>query len=1150
MVVTSDVWFAAAARVPQSVFDPGDQPIRMLYLARRVFENLAGTYNPVPWIEITHDELRSAATAVDPTLAHIVDWADYMWNLLVEATRTVTTASNIPDWHVADSVNLAEYVHDHPQRTVIRIFAREVVVDQSITRLADVVSPPLDLRIDCHTLVIAEANVTLDIGGSDTALGWRTYAPTLSAAPNAGETGFPAGTIVINALSVTNTGYPSLMFRVTGGAGGSGQGGHPGSVGANGYNGIDGETDPPTPVRISAPADLRPVGVPNGIVVVSRGTEPTDGGPGGQGQDGARGGDGGPSGSVTVTARWGDPDYCPVFSLTDGGLPGSPGGAGGTAGAGGPGGLPGRRSYIYPGPTVSSGRWAAASPGRQGPSGAHGPSGNLGSKAVLTLNQESSLDPVYAAMAQDRLPNSLRIRAHLLFNEVLAQWAQSPGTVTHDAVVTRLSWLNDLATAQGFTDIAARFTELQGLTTPSFGQQVLAIPSDALHAGLTSVADTGSSTFATDRPTLAALANTANSAALANEQVLAALGGGGQLGDDETAFYTDLDAIIEAAAGPDPGSEMLATGGLLPTVPGLLGTGSVADAAACESATAVTAETLVATEAMMGPAGLFLAATTFIGFKVLTWYFDSAVHSAQAERHRDIGAAVHRNMDNLLAWQQTMRDADNQAQAKRENARAQQRAGAAKRADDQRQPVVAYGSEFVGALVDLEVAEGGSTGTYAIFDGWLMPRISDPAALAVYLATSSRFLRFLLTVRLPAGTPALTLGDWHVVTLDPAGQPDGTLEPGLTFLRPDISKGIFTLGSVLLPPIGVATASVAAAPTALAAALTWIFQTEEVPVVARTPTPPQSRGQLGAPARVTSLTAYDVGAGTFHVLWGSGTAGQPKPPGAVVDLGGASGTTVSASVLAALTAVSADPSVYVLISHWDQDHYRILDGIAGLAVQRVNPVLGPTFGIRGPVVTGLIEALASQGRAHLSLVGSRVANAVNLLPNVALQPQLSGYVGRILLPANVSLSLTTRMAATAPIWDKNNTEALVVRTDGPTLLMPGDASFSYVVAAAKASLTNIEATHHGSRRSILTAAGRPGGTVGDNDIPRSANPSGAGRVIYCTGHRYGHGAALVSDLYSAAGWATGIETFAGDVGLGVQAVAPEPEPEQQVDVLR
>lgn len=160
---------------------------------------------------------------------------------------------------------------------------------------------------------------------------------------------------------------------------------------------------------------------------------------------------------------------------------------------------------------------------------------------------------------------------------------------------------------------------------------------------------------------------------------------------------------------------------------------------------------------------------------------------------------------------------------------------------------------------------------------------------------------------------------------------------------------------------------------------------------------------------------------------------------------------------------------FVLLSHWDFDHYS-------LAVSRH---------------TKALKAL--DWYAPVQAVG----------PNASrLQADLGARLTFLRAPQQ-GLGLGMRLyRGTAPVGDRNGS-GYALRLDQPSdaVLMPGDVAYDHIDPAAKAGLTSLAVTHHGGR-----GAGAP--------------PTGSGRAVVSYGipNRYGHPDPGQLLVHNAAGW--------------------------------
>ena len=1039
---------------------------------------------------------------------------------------TPITSANIPDWHVADTIDLNEYLSSNTHRTVVRVFAREVRIRGSISCRAALGRPPLDLRIDCQVLrfVSNMPNPVLDVflidlRGTDGTLGWKSYAPAGTAA-SAGEDGFDGGNLVLNTTVLVTNGANALL-DTAGGLGGKGQDGYPGWPGAQGRNGVDCLVQ-------GGGGGGGFFGLKHGGSRPSRvlrfGTPPGNGGAGTAGGDGGAGGSPGLSGAcvIRMTAAAGTFTYSPRLFVG--------GGAGGKGGKGGIGGVAGKPSLIVPpggGPNDKTER--SASPGAAGNDGHDGPQGPVIRAPIQDIRTVSTQE-VFAAMQTDAVPSSLRIRAHMLIDAVLAAWAAPGSAETRTTVLQKIDWLHDLAQPGvcDFPDVVARYNEIKVFPTetPDFSPHIMKMSSTSFAAGMAQLASVGTAKFAADRPSLAARAEHHAAADAVRQGSMTALGIPSQAPFHATLSKAMTPLAVPAAAGGAAGSIALTS---------VVGSKAITDTAASQVIETATVEEVCVGELAMGPEGIIAVAATLIAFAIFTEIFGSSLDAAANAQQVLYESALAQHAADLQVWSNAesareKMDEPNKRQSDIEQIRAGERVKAKIRDEDYRKPIQLFGRQFIGILVDIKDLSDDS-GDYAVLDGFLLPAIPNIAELAPFIAVSYKYITFLLTIKVPAGAGALTLGQWYSTDIVFGGAGDaGTLEPAVSYLRTagTSTSALLARGFILLPGISVLSNTIGAIDPLLATALNNILQLNEVANTNFTPKglnpPKQLNLRVTAPA--TLATVYDVRQGSFHII---GWAGATPTPAVVVDMGGSSSSNLSATVGAALVAlVSAAVPVPIVISHWDRDHWCILGGIWAQGIQSRNNVLGPSVCLTGQTLINLLTALGSHQPGQLTLVGSRVANIIYVNPNVTRSIDLAHLPGYFTaqLPANFHMALTNRQDANPNTADRNNVEALVVRAGG--FLMPGDASYFYIENGMKQNVTVLEATHHGSVKSILRSGGGADGSAADNDIPAATV---AGPLLkYSTSHRYNHGMALVGAIYTQRGWVNQQETYqTGDI---------------------
>ena len=215
-------------------------------------------------------------------------------------------------------------------------------------------------------------------------------------------------------------------------------------------------------------------------------------------------------------------------------------------------------------------------------------------------------------------------------------------------------------------------------------------------------------------------------------------------------------------------------------------------------------------------------------------------------------------------------------------------------------------------------------------------------------------------------------------------------------------------------------------------------------------------------------------------------------------------------------SVSLHHSPILVLSHWDLDHYRYLATDPGIAFGKT--MIVPTFGsVRGVTVRRVSRSARDLARVYHSFGrGNSTAYQVINPPNCNL-------------PTNVALCMT-QLPGPVNGYQKNNVGAITAcigdLQNQPLLLMPGDASYSYVAPNQKVGLRHLVATHHGSTNSIV----RDPNGVGS--IPVAQN--GTLYFSYREGNFYGHSMTGASPLYLPRGWTTMITTAQHIQGINVQ----------------
>lgn len=210
---------------------------------------------------------------------------------------------------------------------------------------------------------------------------------------------------------------------------------------------------------------------------------------------------------------------------------------------------------------------------------------------------------------------------------------------------------------------------------------------------------------------------------------------------------------------------------------------------------------------------------------------------------------------------------------------------------------------------------------------------------------------------------------------------------------------------------------------------------------------------------------------------------------------------------------SLKESDVIILSHWDFDHYKlaISKNLETLKKRKRAPFphqliwIAPETKKQGPTLTRLKQSL------------QRLIS----WPNSGLE--------------NITVQNIKLVKAAGSARSPNNSGiCLLLHADKkPWLLHPADASYFYIPRNPDFSgeITALVATHHASRRSILSPTGSRTGSTSSTDIPNPSTNASTPTVYYSYGQRSpypNHNKAAVSPYYTAKGWEQGICTFDGD----------------------
>ena len=231
----------------------------------------------------------------------------------------------------------------------------------------------------------------------------------------------------------------------------------------------------------------------------------------------------------------------------------------------------------------------------------------------------------------------------------------------------------------------------------------------------------------------------------------------------------------------------------------------------------------------------------------------------------------------------------------------------------------------------------------------------------------------------------------------------------------------------------------------------------------------------------------------------------------VFDFGYGSAFLINPDVLRRIYSASI-----LVLSHWDLDHYRYLATYPRIAEGRI--MIVPSFRSTARVAIRRVSwSTRNTSRAYYSFGrGNSVTHQQINPPNVNLPTNVALCMTRI--PGPFDQSRNNFGAITACVLNLQNQ---------PLLLMPGDASYSYVAPNHRVGLTHLVATHHGSTYSINVPQNE------EQSIPVAQNGTGTLYFSYRQGNSYGHDRTAASPFYLPRGWTTMMTTAEHPQGIYV-----------------
>ncbi|MGN6276690.1 MAG: hypothetical protein ACTHNP_12290 [Solirubrobacterales bacterium] len=271
------------------------------------------------------------------------------------------------------------------------------------------------------------------------------------------------------------------------------------------------------------------------------------------------------------------------------------------------------------------------------------------------------------------------------------------------------------------------------------------------------------------------------------------------------------------------------------------------------------------------------------------------------------------------------------------------------------------------------------------------------------------------------------------------------------------------------------------------------------------PNPPVNPAQPPAPPPapdVDFVGIMDVGQGNCNLLVKNG---QPQayfdvgfPPHRMVPSApaGVNGKAAPAPPKRGPITQNSTNSLYIVLSHWDWDHYQLAEQWPAL---KALPWYVPAQPGKGPKARGFFEALPNK---------FVVDNAMTL-PMIGVIRCHPGNLPRSAILNNSGLAIATKARLPA------------AGADNRVVLLPADASMQSLQGPRPASIGALTAVHHGSRRN----------RAADN-LPNPA-VAGQGRIVYSYGilpdgeHTYGFPTLEALNNWRAAGWTTERSTAQG-----------------------
>ena len=1032
--------------------------------------------------------------------------------------------------------DLGQYLQDKipPGHRNVVLFAREIRVDSDINFNSTYSQNPVDLQIVCDTLEINrksdQSNYKIDLSGKD-APDLISYNSVRTRTALAGKHGCHGGSIAIYAKTKTGSGLVDVDVR--GGNGGRGQTGYSGRNGAPGTfwsrDGRNGEN-------------------------------------GGAGGRGGNGGDAGEIGIVLANRR---------LSIVRNFLSNRVYTSGGEYGTGGKGGKAGRGGTGY------TSWWSTGRSGRNGQPGTPGVSGSPGRDSLQRLYTTTNERAFYQSVPLSGSYLQRALNAEM-YHITLAKQTNNAGKINE--IKRNIKWIKKIAEPNGYDVVDRRCTEMltwcDDTITPVAYNQVR-IQNSAIRKHIEDMKTVGQKIYDVDSRNLHSTIQ--NDQLLTNHEHYARAFH--HLSTQHSGFKSRYNRARQVARLLHASNNLLSetrsflegqfSQKLSSTIDSRANTKSFIRTALSSSDTQVSVEApevfeglaigeesgvlagILGAEAVVAPEAVALEVVGMVVFNEVVSVLKSSFleHDAQLDDYENyLQERAKRNAENELK-RQIDQNQPNPPQIRQPYLRPRRGIRYPRLPEEQPtpQPYTETG-KFIGVLDKCEPVEaaGNNNMIKATFDAITLLFTTDEehpdidlnrldtiqkqelnAQLALYRIPFTILPSFIITTTVTRGdVNEQSIGKWYEFDIDFL-KPSTTsyAVPITTIVLENLLHGISAVSDINIP-LTIKTNSIQRLSSSLEGTVTselgLINENQRKKRNTETMDGLKLQGEnefdfhqrsiRQAPPRrrdsfyINRVAVVKVGQGSCNVMYD-----QNDNARAVFDAGyGGGGRVILQAHNNLLNNIRS--ATVLIISHWDLDHYRYLTSYPDLINNK--EVVLPTFGTnRGITVSRVVRDVQQRSTFYYAY-----GRDVGTVPYQLLQTP-----GNI---RNLELRITTLpVNIRSRGQNKNNFGAITASVSdnngNPLILLPGDASFSFIASQQKSTLKYLLATHHGSIRSITDDSNRV------HSIPRALDNQGYVIYSYGQGNRYGHSAQSSWNSYSQQGWTAYFTTVDSQDGIGI-----------------